>query len=56
MAAGRGVAPPLGNQEKMPFLVTCTYLLWLFKVDIKIRVEKRFCSLISVDGEGEEQL
>lgn len=56
-AAGRGAAPPLESQEKMPaFLVTCRYLSYLFKVEIKIRVEKRFCSLINVDGEGEEQL
>lgn len=50
MAAGRG-------QEKTPaFLVTCRYLSWLFKVDIKIGVEQRFCGLINVSGEGEEQL
>lgn len=38
------------------FLVTCLYLSWLFKVEIKIRVEKRFCGFASVDGEDEEQL
>lgn len=41
----------------MPALqVTCMYLSWLFKAEIKIRVEKRFCGFIGVDGEDEEQL
>lgn len=54
-AARRGAAPPLRHQRKMPaLLVTQVCWSWLFEVEIKIRVEKRFCSLIDVDGEGEE--